>query len=495
MQMIYRNRTRTPQTTVAFFLVILIIIALITRWIDIIPFGYFFQSIITGSRNNFKLQESPQIYSSDFNCSLNCSETSPLPKITINSLPESCPEYFRWIHEDLKPWKETGITQEMVEKAKDVANIRITILNGRLYTEKYKQGFQTRDVITIWGILQLLRLYPGRLPDVDLMFECDDKPVIKKKDYNNKNTNASIPPPLFHYCGDESSYDIVFPDWSFWGWPEVNIKPWEILKEELKEGSNIIKWEDREPYAYWKGNTKLGAARHDLVKCNKSEDGKARIFNLVWKKEKKQGFNSSDLASQCTYRYKIYVEGLTWSVSEKYILACDSMCLIVKPRYYDFFTRSLLPTIHYWPINETNKCRSIKFAVEWGNKHTNEAQEIGKAGSKFVQENLRMKYVYDYIFHLLNEYAKLMKYEPIVPEGAEEICSETLICSVKGAKRRFRKHSMVKSPSNSLPCTLPPSYDSQDLRGLQERRENLTKQVAMWEESERANTRGQSILK
>lgn len=47
------------------------------------------------------------------------------------------------------------------------------------------------------------------------------------------------------------------------------------------------------------------------------------------------------------------------------------MSLIINPHYYDFFTRSLLPTIHYWPINEQSKCESIKFAVEWGNKHMN----------------------------------------------------------------------------------------------------------------------------
>jgi hypothetical protein len=68
-------------------------------------------------------------------------------------------------------------------------------------------------------------------------------------------------------------------------------------------------------------------------------------------------------------RYKIYIEGYGWSVSEKYILACDSPTLLVKPRYYDFFTRSLQPLQHYWPIKENDKCKSIKHAVDWGNTH------------------------------------------------------------------------------------------------------------------------------
>lgn len=77
--------------------------------------------------------------------------------------------------------------------------------------EKYKRSFQTRDVFTIWGILQLLRKYPGQIPDVDLMFDCNDWPVVKVD-------SLAPPPPLFGYCGDNYTLDIVFPDWSFWGW-------------------------------------------------------------------------------------------------------------------------------------------------------------------------------------------------------------------------------------------------------------------------------------
>ena len=68
-------------------------------------------------------------------------------------------------------------------------------------------------------------------------------------------------------------------------------------------------------------------------------------------------------------RYKIYIEGSAWSVSEKYILACDSMTLVIKPKYYDFFSRVLMPTQHYWPVQDDSKCSSIKYAVDWGNSH------------------------------------------------------------------------------------------------------------------------------
>lgn len=130
-----------------------------------------------------------------------------------DSLATSCPEYFRWIHQDLKPWKSTGITRDMVERGKDIAHFRLVVIDGKAYLEKYAKSFQTRDLFTIWGILQLLRLYPGKIPDLELMFQCGDKTVVEKSRFQDMS-----PPPMFHYCGEKNSFDIVFPDWTFWGW-------------------------------------------------------------------------------------------------------------------------------------------------------------------------------------------------------------------------------------------------------------------------------------
>ncbi|KAA0042774.1 Lipopolysaccharide-modifying protein [Cucumis melo var. makuwa] len=50
------------------------------------------------------------------------------------------------------------------------------------------------------------------------MFDCDDRPVVKSADYPNAAVDTVGPAPVFRYCGDEEALDIVFPDWSFWGW-------------------------------------------------------------------------------------------------------------------------------------------------------------------------------------------------------------------------------------------------------------------------------------
>ncbi|XP_044413364.1 O-glucosyltransferase rumi homolog isoform X3 [Triticum aestivum] len=365
----------------------------------------------------------------------------------------------------------------MLDRARATANFRLVVLRGRAYIERIAPAFQTRDLFTIWGILQLLRRYPGRVPDLDLMFDCVDWPVVHADEYQGDNATAM--PPLFRYCGDNETLDVVFPDWSFWGWAEINIKPWDALQKDLNEGNKKVRWIDREPYAYWKGNPDVAAIRQELVKCNVSseQEWNARIFKQDWIKESKAGYKKSNLASQCTHRYKIYIEGSAWSVSEKYILACDSMTLVIKPKYYDFFSRVLMPTQHYWPVRDDNKCGSIKYAVDWGNSHKKKAHQIGKKASKFIQQELSMDYIYDYMFHLLTEYAKLLRFKPTKPPEAVEVCPESLACQAIGREKKFMQDSMVKSANVAGPCNLPPPFSPEEYKKLQQRKEKSIKQV------------------
>ncbi|KAI9073734.1 hypothetical protein K1719_015962 [Acacia pycnantha] len=367
----------------------------------------------------------------------------------------TCPEYFRWIHEDFKPWKRTGITRSMLESNQSLADFKLVILKGRAYVETYRRSFQTRDVFTLWGISQLLKMYPGQVPDLELLFHCGDLSKVHKKDFvgSHPSVPSPAPPPLFHYCGDDSTFDIVFPDWSFWGWGELKIRPWKPLLKDIEEGNKKIKWKDRIPYAFWKGNPNTSDVRNELIRCNASHqhDSYAHIYSLSWDKEIQQNFENSKLENQCTYRYKVYAEGRSWSVSEKYILACDSMTLLIEPKNYDFYTRSLVPLQHYWPIRPSHMCQDIKFAVDWGNSHPDKAQKIGKEGVKFLKEEVRMKYVYDYMLHVLTEYARLMRFKPVIPEGAVEMCSEVKDCDMEGVWKEYLNESRVESPSAESP--------------------------------------------
>lgn len=51
----------------------------------------------------------------------------------------ACPDYFRWIHEDLRPWNTSGITRDMVERANRTATSRLVIVGSKAYVEKYRK--------------------------------------------------------------------------------------------------------------------------------------------------------------------------------------------------------------------------------------------------------------------------------------------------------------------------------------------------------------------
>ncbi|GMH22475.1 hypothetical protein Nepgr_024318 [Nepenthes gracilis] len=363
--------SKTFSATTACLLILVLLVGTIAsnRWIDMSTFrGISFQRSLTFDQRprDYPLRDEYLLNCTTTNTTLTCPANYPPPHGSSELLnTQQCPNYFRWIHEDMKPWKKKGITREMVESSGKFAHFQLVIVNGTAYVKQHDKAFQTRDVLTLWGVLQLLKLYPGQLPDLDLMFQCHDQPSIKKNLY--MGSKAAEVPPLFHFCGSDSTFDIVFPDWSFWGWPEINIKPWVPLMKDIEEGNKRINWTDRKPFASWKGNLYTGQ-RQKLAKCNSVKDWTAAIHHQDWGKEAAEGFKNSDLSEQCTDRYKIYIEGNAWSVSNKYILACDSMTLLVNPIFYEFFTRSLVPLKHYWPINDhpDQICRSIKFAVEWG---------------------------------------------------------------------------------------------------------------------------------
>lgn len=336
----------------------------------------------------------------------------------------------------------------MLESAGSLASFRIVIKSGRLYVAPYTSCFQTRAVFTIWGLLQLLKFYPGLVPDVDFLFGCGDRPRVLRKEYSGK-----VPPPVFRYCSTVENHDIPFPDWSFWGWPEVDLRPWDGELCAILKGQNEVLWEKRYPTAFWKGNTDTGGAlRKELRDCNGRYG--AEIHHQNWYAETEAHFKHSRLAQQCKHRYKIYVEGWGWSVSLKYILACDSPTLLVNPFYFDFFSRGLVPREHFWPVRSNKLCKSIKFGVDWGNNHTIEAELLGRSGRQFVTNQVSMKHVYDYMLHSLTEYAKLLRYEPTIG-NLTQLCSETFLCQATDREKPLYEESMVKAPSDVRPCSLP----------------------------------------
>ncbi|KVI11906.1 O-glucosyltransferase rumi homolog isoform X2 [Cynara cardunculus var. scolymus] len=399
---------------------------------------------------------------------LSCRTKSKDGQTMLTDESEKCPVFYGWIHHDLEPWSKTRISHTLLMEAKKFASLHIVIIGGKLYVEYYYDCVQSRALFTVWGLLQLLRRYPGMVPDVELMFDCMDRPII------HRDSHSAMPLPIFRYCTTPDHFDIPFPDWSFWGWAEVHLGPWQEEFQSIKQGSQVISWEKKFPYAYWKGNPDVNSrVREELLFCNDTNKWGAQILRQNWTQEILDGFKNSKLSSQCNHRYKIYAEGYAWSVSLKYILSCGCVPLIIKPKYEDFFSRGLFPMQNYWPISSENICRSIKTAVDWGNSHPSEAKAIGKAVQDFM-ERMNIERIYDYMFHLITEYAKLQDFKPVRPSTALEECISSLLCYADENQRGYLERSAT-SPSPSPPCKLPPPNAEMIKKWLEAKNEILNK--------------------
>jgi len=279
---------------------------------------------------------------------------------------------------------------------------------------------------------------------------------VNRTEHGAGDPAAPPPPPLFRYCTTRDHFDIPFPDWSFWGWPETNIEPWSREFKSIKVGAKATKWVDRVPTAFWKGNPDVASPlRLALLGCNDTNLWRAEIMRQNWTDEANAGYQHSKLSTQCTHRYKIYAEGFAWSVSLKYILSCGSMALLIEPQYEDFFSRGLEPRVNHWPVSRgPGMCDSIRDAVDWGNANPAEAERVGRRGQRLMQD-LRMAAIYDYMLHLLTEYAALMDFRPAPPPTAQEACEASVLCLADDKQRHFLEASAAE-PAAEEPCVLPP---------------------------------------
>lgn len=106
-----------------------------------------------------------------------------------------------------------------------------------------------------------------------------------------------------------------------------------------------------------------------------------------------------------------------------------------------------------------------------------QAQKIGKAASNFILKELQMNYVYDYMFHLLSEYARLLKYKPTLPQDAIEVVEEKMANAGGDLERSYKNESSVKGPAAKGPCTMPFPFDPKSLKAFLKMKNKVTTKV------------------
>ncbi|GAB4823426.1 hypothetical protein N2152v2_010472 [Parachlorella kessleri] len=325
-------------------------------------------------------------------------------------------KYLRWIRQDLSLWQRSGITRMMISTAlwrvsecnkcgwegcqeEETPNwLRFQIVNGSLWAEfnkppakghypaEYGRGWLSakgRIPYALLAIIDVLRSYPGQVPDVEGVINTADEPCVPRKfeivgetPMRRLQAEAAVgaeaapsmlsrqPPPLFSYNSHAERADLPFPDYSFWG-HEVNmiddeqghwVYGWE---EQLQHLSR--KWaqpvREKVPRMVWRGRTNhhiRDVLRRNFTECpewfkGRGDTATVALFNM-WDEE---GIESLD--SVCRFRYQVYLQSNAWSTNFKQKVACGSVVVVPSMDYYEFWTRALEPGRHYVALKTGDK--------------------------------------------------------------------------------------------------------------------------------------------
>lgn len=89
--------------------------------------------------------------------------------------------------------------------------------------------------------------------------------------------------------------------------------------------------------------------------------------------------------------------------------------------------------------------------MEWGEGHQEEAKLIGRRGADFMEHQLSMRHVYDYMLNFMMEYHKLMRFDVGLVHESRLHTVESMLAEATDLERQFM---VVESASHDLPCFL-----------------------------------------
>lgn len=322
---------------------------------------------------------------------------------------ENCSCYRSNINADLAQFTESGVSETMVNKARE-HGVLYQIIDGKLYRER-ECMFEMRCRGVEHFLLEVAYDLGG---DVEFVINTRDWPMIR----------AGSPIPVFSFSKTDHYADIMYPAWSFWqGGPAISLYPtglgrWDEHLRSLSASARAWPWHSRHPIAFFRGS-RTSSERDSLVLLSRQ---RPHLFNASYTKN--QAWRSMDdtlgappasevaLEQHCQYRYLFNYRGVAASFRFKHLFLCGSLVLHVGEEWREFFYDRLVPWYHYIPVRSDPTQQELIEVVEFARKHDDIVQEIASRGREFIMQNLRMEDVTCYWRELLIAYRKLLNYRP-----------------------------------------------------------------------------------
>ncbi|CAL7943446.1 unnamed protein product [Xylocopa violacea] len=313
------------------------------------------------------------------------------------------------IKRDLKPFKEKGISKDLINIAKSRGTF-YQIIRGKLYRQK-ECMFPSRCV----GVEYFLLKLAPELSDIDL--------VINVRDYPQSSKHFGGPLPIFSFSKTPQYYDITYPAWAFWeGGPAISLYPrglgrWDELRASLNEASKNTPWENKENRAFFRGS-RTSAERDNLILLSRRKPNLVDAQytkNQAWKSDEDTLYappaSEVPLEKHCKYKYLFNYRGVAASFRHKHLFLCQSLVFHVGDEWTEFYYDAMLPWIHYIPVSKDANQTVLEELIQFAIDNDELSKRIAMRGRDFVWNNLKMWNVTQFWKKLLKKYSKLLTYK------------------------------------------------------------------------------------
>ncbi|XP_052866551.1 O-glucosyltransferase rumi homolog [Anopheles cruzii] len=346
-------------------------------------------------------------YTAEFNVYFSKIESALAGFVPCNDTNCNC--HANVLKEDLKQFKATGITKDMIERAKQYGT-HYQVIDHKLYRQQDCM-FPARCS----GVEHFIKPLLSQLPDMDLIINCRDWPQVHRH-WSKEKT------PVLSFSKTEEYFDIMYPAWAFWeGGPAIALYPtglgrWDQHRKSITEAAAEVPWEKKRPMAFFRGS-RTSDERDALVMLSRTEPklvDAQYTKNQAWKSPQDtlnaEPAHEVTLEEHCWYRFLFNFRGVAASFRFKHLFLCRSLVFHVGDEWQEFFYPSLKPWVHYVPVPVRSTPDELEALIRFFDEHDELAQAIAERGYEQVWQHLRMADVECYWKKLLKRYGKLIRY-------------------------------------------------------------------------------------
>lgn len=337
--------------------------------------------------------------------------------------------FFAPIARDLHVWRDGGVSLEDVVRAFRPVTDQKTLLLRFLGDELVLVAPQRSHLEADFGAGEptclanalLGVLAQADLPPFDVVLNHGDLPILRRSAgqppfYGPTDREARVPAPLFSICGSVDFWDILFPN---------------VCRPALVNMSLMSPWPWREkrPVALWRG-TDRGAANWARELGEMYRGSPRKRFLEAWGGS--EGFdvafleddllnatvvntdpNFVPLSRAPEWRYLLDLPGNGYSGSLKQKLTSSSAVLLLTDvgvpgasPVYEHYHLGLRDGVHVLHVAMSDAGERLR----WARGHDGAMQQIVRHANEYMGQFKELTQCY--LWHLLDEYAKLLLYRP-----------------------------------------------------------------------------------